>query len=176
MSYDQSKLIKDVRIYLGGVPEEILPESTIVYWGDFWDAPDQYEGNYPYILWKTTLCSIEYLKASVSTSSQSSAVKTTSKEKVGDVQVDYSTEAVSITDQVQVYDDLYKDYSDNPWKFGITPLEGSSVVHINGVNQEEVEKYRTNKNTTSIYNPLPATAFPKSTGCGRVRDKRNYRW
>lgn len=173
MAYDQSRLIREVRIYLGGVGEEKLPESVIIHWGDFFDSDPRYADNYPYILWKTTLCCIEYLKANVVTST--TATKTSVKEKVGDVSKDITNDFGSSTDVVDNYDDLYKDYLENPWKFGIIIEQGSSVVHINGVDQEQVDKYRNNRNTTSIYNPLPVTAFPKVTGCPWRRNNTTER-
>lgn len=171
MAYDSSKLIRDVRIYLGGVSDTLLPDNVITYWGDFFDTPDHYESNYPYILWKTTLCSIEYLKANKATST-SSAAKSSRTEKVGDVSVTVTEDSSSESATAVSYDDLYEDYLNNPWKFGIKLPDGASYVLINGVDQQEVEEYRTNKNTTSIYNPLSVTQSPKTTGEGATYRRR----
>lgn len=175
MAYDQSKLIKDVRIYLGGVSDSKLPESTIIYWGDFWDANPRYESKYPYILWKTTLCCLDYLRANTATSNNNAA-KSSRKEKVGDVEVTITQDSSSSSSTAVSYDDLYDDYSSNPWKFGITEDVGNVVI-INGVDQKIVDKYRNDQNTTSIYNPLPVTAFPKTTGntWRRSQSDRLYR-
>lgn len=162
MAYNQSKLIKDVRVYLGGVSEEKLPEATIVYWGDFWDSNPKYVDKYPYILWKTTLCCLDYLRAFTATSNNNAA-KSSRKEKVGDVEVTITQDSSSASSTAVSYDDLYDDYSRNPWKFGIEDTVGNIVI-VNGVDQATVDKYRNDEKTTSIYNPLPVTAFPKTTG------------
>ena len=171
MAYDQSKLIKDVRMFLGGVSEDKLPDNVIVYWGDFFDADPKYTGNYPFILWKTTLCTIQYLKAAIVTSV--TATKSTTKEKVGDVAIDVTNDYGSPEEAMNSYDELYNDYSAHPEKFGIDTA-GSSIVIINGVDAQEVSDIRTNTNTTSIYNPLPVTAFPKVTGIGEKRGRRLF--
>tara|TARA_R110002167_G_scaffold15552_1_gene62027 strand:+ start:356 stop:886 length:531 start_codon:yes stop_codon:yes gene_type:complete len=162
MAYNTSKLIKDVRIYLGGVSETKLPESIIVYYGDFYDDNPKYTGKYPYILWKATLACLDYLMA-YTASSTSSAAKSSRKEKVGDVEVTVTEDSSSASATSVSYKSLYEDYSENPWKFGINDEIGSLVL-INGVNQAEVDKYRNDQTTTSIYNPLPTIAFPKITG------------
>ena len=168
MAYDQSKLIKDVRIYLGGVSTDKLAEATIIHYSDFYDANAKYTSKYPYILWKTTLASLDFLKAATA-SSTDNAAKTSRKEKVGDVEVTVSSDSSSSSATAVSYQDLYDDYVENPWKFGIELTEGSSVVHINGVNAQEVNDYRTNTKTTSTYNPLSAAAFPKVTGVAAGR-------
>lgn len=162
MAYDQAKLIHDVRIYLGGVSEIKLPESIIIYYGDFYDNNPTYTGLHPYILWKTTLSCLDYLRANTATST-SNAAKSSRKEKIGDVEVTITEDSSSAASSYVSYDDLYDDYSANPWKFGITSDTGSVVI-INGVDQATVDKYRNNVKTTSIFSPLPATAFPKVSG------------
>lgn len=171
MAYDPCKLVRDVRIYLGGVPESKLPETVIIHWGDFYDNPCYYENNYPYILWKTTLSCLDYLRAEKATS-ESSAAKSSRTEKVGDVQITISEDSSSESATAISYDDLYEDYLNNPWKFGIKLPDKASYVLINGVDQQEVEEYRTNQNTTSIYNPLSVTQFPKTTGQGATERRR----
>lgn len=160
MAYDQSKLIKDVRMYLGGVSEDDLPENVIIYWGDHFDSPERYTGDYPYILWNTTLCCINHLKTNLITAK--TVNKNTIKEKVGNVSVENTDDYGTTEDRIQAYDDLYDLYKSCPEKFGIVLPANASIVLINGVNQQEVDTYRSNKNTTSVYNPLPVTAFPKS--------------
>lgn len=161
MAYNQCKLVSDVRMYLGGISEDKLPESVIIYWGDFFDANPDYTDKYPYILWKTTLCSLEYLKANTVITASTSSTRSTSKEKVGDVEINISDSYASTEEMMNAYDDLYKDYLDHPEKFGIVLSGTGNVVHIGGVYQEEVDNNRCNPNTTSIYNALPVTAFPK---------------
>lgn len=165
MAYDQSKLIKDVRICLGGISEEKLPESIIVHFGDTIDADPEHTGDYPWIFWRTTLSCIDYLRANATTSSSSSTKGV--KEKVGEVMVD--TSYSSAEDVVTAYDNLYDNYASNPEKFGVILPTIQPPVIINGVNQTTVNTFRENRNTTSIYNPLPVTAFPKVTGVRRVR-------
>lgn len=162
MAYDQSKLVNDVRIYLGGVSETKLPEGTIVFYGDFYDSDTKYTGKYPHILWRATLACLDYLRASTATST-SNAAKSSRKEKVGDVEVTVTSDSSSTSATAVSYDDLYEDYSKNPWKFGIKDEVGSLVL-INGVDQTTVDTYRDNPNTTNVYNPLPTTAFPKISG------------
>jgi uncharacterized membrane protein len=162
MAYDQSKLVSDVRIYLGGVSEDKLPDATIVFYGDFYDADEEYTGKYPYILWRTTLACLDYLRANITTSSSTTS-KSSRKEKVGGVEVTVTTDTSAASVTTEAYDDLYQDYKDNPWKFGIKGVDTKLVI-INGVDQDTVDKYRDDENTTSIYNPLPTTAFPKTSG------------
>ena len=172
MAYDQSKLITDVRICLGGISEEKLPDAIILHYGDLYDAIPEYTGDYPYIFWYTTLSCIDYLKAQATTSESSSA--TSKKEKVGDVQIDMGyASASSIIDNL---DDLYQDYLNNPEKFGVILEQVTPPVIINGVYTQEVDNYRENKNTTSIYNPLSVTSFPKCDPFyTNSRRRRRYR-
>ena len=165
MAYDQSKLIKDVRICLGDISEEKLPESVIVHFGDIIDADPDHTGDYPWIFWRTTLSCIDYLRANATTSSESNTKGT--KEKVGDVSKD--VQYSSAKEVVQAYDDLYDDYAANPAKFGVVLTTIQAPVIINGVSAQEVCDNRTNPNTTSIYNPLSAAAFPKITGSSNIR-------
>ena len=162
MAYDQAKLISDVRIYLGGISEDKLPDATIVFYGDFYDADEEYTGKYPHILWRTTLACLDYIRANITTSSSSTS-KSSRKEKVGGVEVTVTTDTSAASVTTKAYDDLYKDYEDNPWKFGIKGADTKLVI-FNGVDQKIVDKYRDDENTTSIYNPLPTTAFPKTSG------------
>ena len=165
MAYDQTRLITEVRIFLGGISAEKLPDPVITFYGDSIDALPEHTGDYPYIFWKTTLCCIQYLKNAVVTGDTGS--KTSRKEKVGDVMVEQSDDYGSSNDVLKAYDDLYNDYLANPQKFGVVvdvKAENTGNVIINGVNQETVDKYRNNTTTTSIYNPLPVTAFPKTSG------------
>jgi hypothetical protein len=171
MAYDQVKLVVDVRMFLGGISEEDLADTTILYYGDLIDSNPKYTGDYPYILWKTTLCCIEYLKAQAIQGSVGNSTKSSTKEKVGDVQFDTSNEYNSIEDILNAWDSLYGDYLENPYKFGII-VDNTSVVLIGGVNQEQVDGFRGNKSTTSIYNPLPVTAFPKCSTYPYNRRKR----
>ena len=162
MAYNQSKLIKNVRIFLGGISTSKLPEDIIVHYGDDYDEDPAYTGDFPNIFWRTTLSSVKYLIANATTSSASE--QRTTKEKVGNV-----SKEVSYTDKSDIidnYNDLYDYFFSNPEKFGITlPTNSSGVVLINGVNQAEVDAYRNNTNSTSIFNTLPVTAFPKESGC-----------
>tara|TARA_R110000851_G_scaffold234198_1_gene386750 strand:+ start:203 stop:727 length:525 start_codon:yes stop_codon:yes gene_type:complete len=160
MAYDQSKLIKSVRICLGNISEEKLPESVIVHFGDMVDSDPEHTGEYAWIFWRTTLSCLDYLKASATTGNESTTKGT--KEKVGDVSIDM--QYVASKEVIAAYDELYKDYAANPEKFGVTLTTVQPPVLINGVSTQEVENYRTNPNTTSTYNPLSASAFPKVTG------------
>tara|TARA_R110000851_G_scaffold326320_1_gene494901 strand:- start:1603 stop:2127 length:525 start_codon:yes stop_codon:yes gene_type:complete len=169
MAYDQSKLIKDVRICLGNISEEKLPESVIVHFGDMVDSDPEHTGDYPWIFWRTTLSCLDYLKASATTSSESTTKGT--KEKVGDVSIDM--QYITSKEVISAYDELYNDYASNPEKFGVTLTTVQPPVLINGVSAQEVENYRTNPNTTSTYNPLSAAAFPKATG--RSNGRRGFR-
>lgn len=169
MAYDQSKLITDVRICLGGISDTKLPESIIIHFADAIDADPDHTGDYPWIFWKSTLSSISYLKSNAITSSESNTKST--KEKVGDVSVDVSY--LSSKEVVASYDDLYNDYASNPEKFGVVLVTLQPPVLINGVNAQEVHDYRTNTKTTSTYNPLSSSAFPKVTG--RASGRRGYR-
>lgn len=160
MAYDQAKLISDVRICLGGISEPKLPESIIIHFGDLHDSNPDFTGDYPQIFWRTTLDCVQYLIANTATSSSSN--KAGVKEKVGNV-----TKEETFTSTANViggYRDLYDYLLNNPDKFGVVLTNSPSVVLINGVNQAEVDKYRNNTETTSIYNPLSATAFPKVSG------------
>tara|TARA_R110000851_G_scaffold20753_2_gene62559 strand:- start:132 stop:662 length:531 start_codon:yes stop_codon:yes gene_type:complete len=162
MAYDQAKLITNVRICLGGISTTKLPDNIITHFGDVYDADPDYTGDFPNIFWRTTLDSVQYLIANATTSSTSEQRAT--KEKVGNV-----TKEVSYTDKSDIidnYNELYDYFYSNPDKFGIIlPANSSGVVLINGVNQAEVDAYRNNTNNTSIFNPLPVTAFPKESGC-----------
>ena len=169
MAYDQAKLIKDVRLCLGGISEEKLPESVIIHFGDKIDADPDHTGDYPWIFWQTTLMCLDYLKADAITSDESSTKST--KEKVGDVSKDISYS--SSKDVVEAYEDLYRDYAANPEKFGVILTSPQSPVIINGVDAQEVCDYRTNPNTTSTYNALSVAAFPKITG--RSNGRRGFR-
>lgn len=159
MAYDQSKLIKEVRIYLGSITEDRLPESVITHYADMHDLNPTYTGKYPYILWKSTLSCLDYLKATTAVSSNSN--KYTKKEKVGEVEVTETQDNSSSGSLLGTYEDLYDDYAAHPEKFGITLTIATSPVIIGGVYTKEVEDNRRNTDITSIYNPLSVTSFPK---------------
>jgi len=169
MAYNQSKLIKDVRICLGGISVEKLPEDIIVHFGDITDTDPAHIGDYPWIFWRTTLSVLDYLKAGATTSSESGTKGT--KEKIGDVSID--VQYTSSKEVIEAYDELYNDYAANPEKFGVILVTVQPPVLINGVSAQEVENYRTNPNTTSTYNPLSVAAFPKVTG--RSTGRRGFR-
>lgn len=165
MSYDQTKLILDVRICLGGISTTKLPDNIITHFADAIDADPDYTGNYPWIYWKSTLESIAYLRTNAITNSESGT--RSAKEKVGDVTIDIAY--VGAKDIVGAYNDLYNDYASNPEKFGVILVKVQPPVLINGVDAQEVHDYRTNPKTTSTYNPLSASAFPKVTGVASGR-------
>ena len=160
MAYDPYELNKDVRIYLGGVEEDKLPETTVIHWGDFYDAQEDWTSNYPYILWQTTLSCIQYLKAAVATSTTST--KSSSKEKVGEVEVSVSNDYGSSEELMDAYDALYADFLDSPDKFGLK-LEKGNIVHVGGVYKDEVDSNRSKRSIASVYDTLPVTAFPKQS-------------
>lgn len=157
MAYDQAKLIQDVRLCLGGISEEKLPESVIIHFADQIDSDTEHTGDYPWIFWKSTLTTLNYLKAAATTSDAGSAKSI--KEKVGNVSKDVSY--VTSKEIIEAYDALYDDYAASPEKFGVVITTPQSPVIINGVNAQEVDDYRNNRDTTSVYNALGVTAFPK---------------
>lgn len=127
MAYVQSTLISGVRLYLGDVDVNTLPDSVIIYFADIHDANPSYTGIQEAILWKTTLSCLDYLRASSTTSSGGTSAKYTRKEKVGDVEVTETTDNSSTSSTSNSYDDLYDLYYASPEKFGyiVTPVSSS---------------------------------------------------
>lgn len=145
MAYDQAKLISDVRLMLGGVDETTLPDEIIIRYGDIYDL--QYEGDYAYIWWKTTIACTNYLRINSITSGSSASNKRT--EKVGNTTI--TVEAKSTEDILSGWDELLEYYKEHPEDFGIIPKEAGGYVLVGGIIKDNVDKLRCNKKYTSPF-------------------------
>ncbi len=160
MAYSPTEIEKQVRVYLGGVEETLLPEAIIFTFADLHDANPAYTSKEPYILWKTVLSSLDYLRASTTTSSTGNSAKFTRKEKVGEVEITETQDNSSGSTSMTSFDALYKDYAASPEKFGIYPSATSAgststgAVVVTGTNAPNLALYRsvsTRARATSIY-------------------------
>ena len=139
MAYDQVKLISDVRLMLGGVDETTLSDEIIIRYGDIYDI--QYEGDYAYIWWKTTIACTNYLRINSITSGSSASDKRT--EKVGNTTI--TIEAKSTEDLLSGWDELLDYYKEHPEDFGIVPKDSGGYVLVGGIIKDKVDKLRCNK-------------------------------
>lgn len=155
MPYNTSKLVQEVRLYLGDVTTEKLPESVITHYGDLHDSNPNYTGKYEYILWKTTLSCIDYIRASATTSSTSSSAKYSRKEKVGDVEVTVTEDNTSGGSTTSALDSLYDEYENSPEKFGVilTSTTGPILTGTNYPNLALGKSTVVLSRGTTVYTP-----------------------
>ncbi len=138
MSYDFTKLERDVRYYLGDITQAKLPEATIFHFADLHDSNPAYTSKHAHLIWKTTLSALDYLMATTAVSGNSS--KFTRKEKVGEVEVTETQDNSSSGSPIATYQALYDNYKSNPEKFGIiitasSSTGGGGAVIITGTNK-----------------------------------------
>lgn len=145
MAYDQTRLISDVRLMLGGVAETTLPDDIIIRYGDIYDL--QYDGEYSYIWWKTTIACTNYLKINSVTSGSSSAGKRT--EKVGNTTI--TVESSDSESTLSSWDDLLDYFREHPEDFGVISTGGGGSVLVGGVIRKDVDNLRCNRKYTSPF-------------------------
>lgn len=148
MAYNNIRLISDVRLYLGGVEEAILPDPVITHFGTLHDTNPSYTGKQEAILWKTTLSCLDYLMASSTTAVGGTSAKYSRTEKVGDISVTETTDNSSTSSSSTSYSDLYALYEDSPEKFGYfitVPTDGSGgtgLVWVTGTNKPDLSRIK----------------------------------
>lgn len=151
MSYNQVQLLDEVRnLYLPDTPEQSLPDNVIIMIADKVNNDPRYSGDYPYIVWLTTLRCLDYLiaRSTVQTGGSGSAEKSSRKEKSGDWEITVTQESSSTEGAVGVqgYKDLKALYLESPSLFGILPSENSgttmSTIMFGGVSKKEYEELK----------------------------------
>ena len=135
-----------IRVVLGDISEQLLPDATIdlflTRWELYFDVDNKPEKE-PLVLWNTTVSCLQYL---ISKTVSSGNVGTGRVEKIGQ-------EQISITggSQIQAWKDLLQYITENPEI--IDPSLGGldGLIIIGGVRKDQFEQVRKDPNSKGVY-------------------------
>ena len=135
----QEEVIEFVRIILGGLPTDILPDSVIVLfynrWSLYFDLTNNPE-KLPLVLWNVCVSCLEWL---IAKSTMSGGYSTERTEKIGQEQI-----SVKGGSQIQAWKDLLDYITENPEYIDPSLSSRGLTIIVGGVRQSIVDDIRKN--------------------------------
>lgn len=159
--YDKAKLIADVRMMLGGICEDVLPSSVIIFYGDCHDNNPEYTGDYPYIWFKTTIDCIDWLIRKAILDGAGSKTSDERTEKVGDVSVTVKSTNSSDDTVIDNYQKLKEMFLKDPTCFGITP-DSNGYIFIAGNSKSTYYELKSDKDAKGMWDELDPLGYERS--------------